>query len=232
MPYFFFGCFFFNWNIVDLQCCANLCYTAKWLSYTFHYGLSQDIEYSSLCQTVGSCCLSILHIIVCCCWVNSFVSDSVRCYRRQPTRLPHPWDPPGKNTGVGTYNSLHFANPKSQSFLPPSPPPWQLQICFLYLWVCFSFVDRFICAIFSIPHVNEIVWYFSFSSDFISLSMVISWCITLLLFLMHSLWKQNQGHPLAFWQIRDTHSLEQNKNSFIHYPSLQSSFLSINRALF
>ena len=25
---------FFNWSIVDLQCCANLCCTAKWLSYT------------------------------------------------------------------------------------------------------------------------------------------------------------------------------------------------------
>ena len=25
--------FFFNWSIVDLQYCANLCCTAKWLSY-------------------------------------------------------------------------------------------------------------------------------------------------------------------------------------------------------
>ena len=31
----------------------------------FHYGISQDIEYSSLCYTVGPCCLSILYIIVC-----------------------------------------------------------------------------------------------------------------------------------------------------------------------
>ena len=29
----------------------------------FHYGLSQDIEYSSLCYTVGPCCLSIRHIL-------------------------------------------------------------------------------------------------------------------------------------------------------------------------
>ena len=28
------------------------------------------------------------------------MSDSVRPHRRQPTRLPHPWDSPGKNTGV------------------------------------------------------------------------------------------------------------------------------------
>ena len=38
-----------------------------------------------------------------CCWVTSVVSDSVRPHRRQPTRLPHPWDSPGKNTGVGCH---------------------------------------------------------------------------------------------------------------------------------
>ena len=31
------------------------------------------------------------------------MSDSVRPQRRQPTRLPRPWDSPGKNTGVGCY---------------------------------------------------------------------------------------------------------------------------------
>ena len=32
-----------------------------------HYGLLQDIEYSSLCYTVGPCYLSILLIVVCIC---------------------------------------------------------------------------------------------------------------------------------------------------------------------
>ena len=36
----------------------------------------------------------------CCCSVTSVTSDSVWPYRRQPTRLPRPWDSPGKNTGV------------------------------------------------------------------------------------------------------------------------------------
>ena len=31
------------------------------------------------------------------------MSDSVRPQRRQPTRLPRPWDSPGKNTGVGCH---------------------------------------------------------------------------------------------------------------------------------
>ena len=33
----------------------------------FHYGLSEDIECSSLCYTVGPCWLSILCIVVCVC---------------------------------------------------------------------------------------------------------------------------------------------------------------------
>ena len=39
----------------------------------------------------------------CCCEVASVVSDSVRPHRRQPTRLPRPWDSPGKNTGVSCH---------------------------------------------------------------------------------------------------------------------------------
>ena len=31
----------------------------------FHYGWSQNIQYSSLCYTGGPCCLSILNVIVC-----------------------------------------------------------------------------------------------------------------------------------------------------------------------
>ena len=31
------------------------------------------------------------------------MSDSVRPHRRQPTRLPRPWDTPGKNPGVGCH---------------------------------------------------------------------------------------------------------------------------------
>ena len=35
------------------------------------------------------------------------MSDSVLSQRQQPTRLPRPWDSPGKNTGVGCH-FLHF----------------------------------------------------------------------------------------------------------------------------
>ena len=33
----------------------------------------------------------------------SVVSNSMRPHRRKPARLPHPWDSPGKNTGVGCH---------------------------------------------------------------------------------------------------------------------------------
>ena len=33
---------------------------------------------------------------------------SVWSQRRQPTRLPHPWDSPGKNTGVGCHFFLQW----------------------------------------------------------------------------------------------------------------------------
>ena len=69
--------------MVDLQHCVDFCCTAKWFSYIhyihnqdihiqyihrlifhilFYYGLSLGIEYSSLCYTVGSCCLSMCSV--------------------------------------------------------------------------------------------------------------------------------------------------------------------------
>ena len=43
------------------------------------------------------------------------MSDSVRLHRRQPTRLLHPWDSPGKNTGVGCHFLLQCMKVKSGS---------------------------------------------------------------------------------------------------------------------
>ena len=51
----------------------------------------------------------------CCCKVASVVSDSVRPQRRQPTRLPGPWDSPGKNTGLGCHFLLQSMEVKSES---------------------------------------------------------------------------------------------------------------------
>ena len=43
------------------------------------------------------------------------MSYSVQPHRRQPTRLPHPWDSPGKNTGVGCHVFIQCMKVKSES---------------------------------------------------------------------------------------------------------------------
>ena len=54
--------------------------------------------------------------------VTSVVSDSVRPHRRQPTRLPRPWDSPGKNTGVDCHFLLQCMKVKSESEVAQSCP--------------------------------------------------------------------------------------------------------------
>ena len=46
--------------------------------------------------------------------------DFVRPHRRQPTRLPRPWDSPGKNTGMGCHFLLQCMKVKSESELTQS----------------------------------------------------------------------------------------------------------------
>ena len=50
------------------------------------------------------------------------MSDSVRPHRQKPTRLPRPWDSPGKNTGVGCHFLLQCMKVKSESEVAQSCP--------------------------------------------------------------------------------------------------------------
>ena len=50
------------------------------------------------------------------------MSDSVWPRRWQPTRLPCPWDSPGKNTGVGCHFLLQCTKVKSESKVAQSCP--------------------------------------------------------------------------------------------------------------
>ena len=56
------------------------------------------------------------------------MSDSVRPHRRQPTRLPRPWDSPDKNTGVGCHFLLQCMKVKSENEVAQScltlATPW------------------------------------------------------------------------------------------------------------
>ena len=44
------------------------------------------------------------------------MSDFVRLHRWQPTRLPRPWDSPGKNTGAGCHFLLQCMKVKSEKW--------------------------------------------------------------------------------------------------------------------
>ena len=68
-----------------------------------------------LLPPVSCCCC-------CCCQVASVMSDFVRPHRRQPTRLPRPWDSPGKNTRVGCHFLLQCMKVKSESEVAQSCP--------------------------------------------------------------------------------------------------------------
>ena len=67
---------------------------------------------------------NIYQILSACCrrQVASVVFDSVRPQRRKPTRLPCPWDSPGKNTGVGCHFPLQCMKVKSEREVAQSCP--------------------------------------------------------------------------------------------------------------
>ena len=50
------------------------------------------------------------------------MSDSVRPHKWQPSRLPRPWDSPGKNTGVGCHFLLQCMKVKSENEVAQSCP--------------------------------------------------------------------------------------------------------------
>ena len=67
--------------------------------------------------------VSFLCVLCCCyCEIASVLSDSVQPHSRQPTRLPRPWDSPGKNTGVGCHFLLQCMKMKSESEVTQSCP--------------------------------------------------------------------------------------------------------------
>ena len=81
-------------------------YTMSWTPVSSFWGTLSDLN--------QYCC--------CCCCIASVVSNSVRPHRRQPTRLPHPSDSPGKNAGVGCHFLLQCMKVKSESEAAQSCP--------------------------------------------------------------------------------------------------------------
>ena len=81
------------------------------------------------------------------------MSDSVRPHRRKPTRLPCPWDSPGKNTGVGCHFLLQCMKVKRESEVAHSCPTLSdplLPTRILHLGSSFIILERtwyrFVCG--------------------------------------------------------------------------------------
>ena len=74
------------------------------------------------------------------------MSDSLRPYGLQPTRLLHPWDSPGKSTGVGCHCQLNNKSDSIQLWHTPFPILNQSGVPCLVLtvasWPAYRFLKR------------------------------------------------------------------------------------------
>ena len=101
------------------SCLFNLCVSTAKMNFPpalclvgSSLSLQENCVQIFLLTSVGNACKHGDH---CCCQVTSVMSDSVWPHRQQPTRLPHPWDSQGKNTGVGCHFLLQCMKVKSES---------------------------------------------------------------------------------------------------------------------
>ena len=103
----------------------------EWVAISFFRGSSQPRDQTWVSyiagrfftiwalQKVPCVCLLLLLLLL-----LSHFSHVGPCatHRRQPTRLPHPWDSPGKNTGGGCHLLLQCIKVKSESEVAQSCP--------------------------------------------------------------------------------------------------------------
>ena len=116
-------------RITNLACPAPFCFSRLNLCHACTEPNLLVSLLSSRCTLPGSLtthplpCSTLPASCCCCCReVASVVSDSVRPHRRRATRLPRPWDSPGKNTGVGCHFLLQCMKGKSESEVAQSCP--------------------------------------------------------------------------------------------------------------
>ena len=78
--------------------------------WSLSHWITREVPQSLFCQPLYFLLLLLLLLSHFRVWLFS----CVRPHRRQPTRLPHPWDSPGKNTGVGCHFLLQCVEVKSE----------------------------------------------------------------------------------------------------------------------
>ena len=104
------------------------------------------------------------------------MSDSVRPHSWQPTRLPRPWDSPGKNTGVGCHFLLQRMKVKSEGEVAQScltlsdPMDYSLPDSSIHgifqarvlEWVAIAFSENAKLNLSKCNHILNASWYSSF----------------------------------------------------------------------
>ena len=100
----------------------------------FHYSLSQDIEYSSLCSTVGPCCWSSLYILVCICSPSLPIHPSplaTKSLFSMSVKSSYSWQ---QNTLVWKLDICHWGQASKRcEYLPAGGPlgrGWSHPICY------------------------------------------------------------------------------------------------------
>ena len=74
-------------------------------------------------------------------WSRSVMSDSLRPHGLQPTRLLHPWDFPGKSTGVGCHCLLRLTTgpPGNSQYFTPFFFDWI--VYYSIVWIYHIYLD-------------------------------------------------------------------------------------------
>ena len=103
-------------TLCDDECSCVVVWTFFGIAFLWDWNENWPLPVAFYC-----CC--------CCCCISSVMSDSVRPHRQQPTRLPCPWDSPGKNTGVGCHFLLWNIEWASENYHQGAVGVW------VYLWV-------------------------------------------------------------------------------------------------
>ena len=109
--------FWFPIYVKTYSICLSLTYFTKHNTLQIHPCCCklQNFTFLNFLGNIPLCIYMCVYIymyiyVCCCCQVASVVSDSVWPHRRQPTRLPRPWDSPGKN-----WSGLPFPSPMHES---------------------------------------------------------------------------------------------------------------------
>ena len=69
-------------------------------------GVAASARFQALCSLLGA----LIHIAAAA--AATMLQSCLMPHRQQPARLPHPWDSPGKSTGVGCHVLLYIRRPE------------------------------------------------------------------------------------------------------------------------